>query len=99
MSTNSPPRGLDVEIFGRDTTFEYSEHWISYALVSMRVVMGWVLLQGGLTELTTYLDANPENSRTAAGFLVHAIPEGNPLTGFFASVAGNPSPTSSSRGA
>jgi len=56
----------------------------------MRVVMGWVLLQGGLTELITYLDANPEDNWTTAGFLVHAIPEGNPLTGFFASATGNP---------
>ncbi|WP_254830056.1 hypothetical protein [Haloglomus salinum] len=90
MSTKTPTRELDTEIFGREAHFEYSEHWLGYALVSMRVVMGWVLLQGGLTKLVTYLDANPENNWTAAGFLLNAIPQGNPLTGFFASMAGMP---------
>jgi thiosulfate dehydrogenase [quinone] large subunit len=90
MATKTDTRELDTEILGREAHFEYSEHWIGYALVSMRIVMGWVLLQGGLTKLITYLDANPENNWTAAGFLGNAIPEGNPLTGFFTSMAGNP---------
>ena len=83
-------RQLDAELFGRETHFEYSEHWIGYALVSMRVVMGWVLLQGGLTKLVTYLDADPANNWTAAGYLANAIPEGNPLAGMFAAMAGSP---------
>jgi thiosulfate dehydrogenase [quinone] large subunit len=87
MSTDT--RKLDAELFGRYTDFEYSEHWIGYALVTLRVVMGWTLFQGGVTKLITYLDADPANNWTAAGFLTHAIPEGNPLTGFFASMAGN----------
>jgi thiosulfate dehydrogenase [quinone] large subunit len=82
-------RQLDAELFGRETNFEYSEHWIGYALVGLRVVMGWVLLQGGLTKLVTYLDGNPENNWTAAGYLANAIPEGNPFTGLFASMAGS----------
>jgi thiosulfate dehydrogenase [quinone] large subunit len=88
MSTNT--RQIDAELFGRETHFEYSEHWLGYAIVSMRVVMGWVLLQGGLTKLVTYLDANPENNWTAAGFLLNAIPDGNPLMGLWGSMAGNP---------
>lgn len=83
-------RQLDAELFGRETHFEYSENWIGYAIVSMRVVMGWVLLQGGLTKLMTYLDADAANDWTAAGFLVGAIPEGNPFTGAFAAMAGSP---------
>ena len=83
-------RQLDAELFGRETHFEYSEHWIGYAIVSMRVVMGWVLLQGGLTKLITYLDANPENNWTAAGYLANAIPEGNPLMGMWGAMAGSP---------
>jgi thiosulfate dehydrogenase [quinone] large subunit len=82
-------RKLDAELFGRETNFEYSEHWIGYALVGLRVVMGWVLLQGGLTKLVTYLDANPENNWTAAGYLANAIPEGNPFMGLFADMAGS----------
>jgi thiosulfate dehydrogenase [quinone] large subunit len=90
MSIKNPTRKLNTEILGRETNFEYSEHWLGYALVSMRVVMGWVLLQGGLTKLVTYLDANPENNWTAAGFLQNAVPEGNPFTDIFASMAGMP---------
>jgi thiosulfate dehydrogenase [quinone] large subunit len=81
---------METELFGRDVTFEYSERWIGYSLVIMRVAMGWVLFQGGVTKLITYLDANPENNWTAAGYLANAIPPGNPLTGFFAAMAGNP---------
>ena len=88
MSTDI--RQLDAELFGRETHFEYSETWIGYAIVIMRVTMGWVLLQGGLTKLITYLDADPANNWTAAGFLANAIPPGNPFTGIFASMAGSP---------
>ncbi|WP_255197956.1 TQO small subunit DoxD [Halorarius litoreus] len=81
---------LQTEILGREVQFDYSEHWVGYALVSMRVVMGWVLLQGGLTKLITYLDADPSNDWTAAGYLANAIPPGNPFASVFASMAGSP---------
>jgi thiosulfate dehydrogenase [quinone] large subunit len=87
MSTTT--RKLEAELFGRETDFEYSEHWIGYSIVIMRVVMGWVLFQGGITKLVTYLDANPENNWTAAGYLANAIPQGNPFTGLFAAMAGS----------
>ncbi|MFB6219080.1 MAG: hypothetical protein ABEH77_07900 [Halobacteriaceae archaeon] len=77
-------------MLGRETTFEYSETWVGYAVVTLRVVMGWTLFQGGLTKLVTYLDATPENNWTAAGFLAHAIPDGNPFAGTWAAMAGNP---------
>lgn len=88
MSTKH--RELEAELFGQETEFEYSEHWIGYAIVGLRIVMGWTLFQGGITKLITYLDANPENNWTAAGFLANAIPEGNPLMGMWGSMAGNP---------
>lgn len=88
MSTNR--RRLEAELFGQDTEFEYSEHWIGYAIVGLRVVMGWTLFQGGITKLVTYLDANPENNWTAAGFLANAIPAGNPFMGVWGSMAGSP---------
>ncbi len=88
MSTNT--RTMEAELFGRETRFDYSEHWVGYALVTLRVVMGWTLFQGGLTKLVTYLDADPANDWTAAGFLAHAIPEGNPLMGTWSAMAGNP---------
>jgi len=88
MSTRT--RKLETELFGRETDFEYSEHWVGYALVGLRVVMGWVLLQGGLTKLVTYLDGNPETNWTAAGYLANAIPDGNPFASVFANMAGSP---------
>jgi thiosulfate dehydrogenase [quinone] large subunit len=88
MSTHT--RTLNAELFGRETNFEYSEHWLGYAIIALRVTMGWVLFQGGITKLVTYLDADPANNWTAAGYLANAIPAGNPLAGFFASMAGNP---------
>ncbi|SFG64022.1 thiosulfate dehydrogenase [quinone] large subunit [Halopelagius inordinatus] len=88
MSTNR--RTLDAELFGRDVHFQYSEHALGYAIVALRVVMGWTLFQGGLTKLVTYLDANPENNWTAAGYLANAIPEGNPFMGMWGSMAGSP---------
>jgi thiosulfate dehydrogenase [quinone] large subunit len=81
---------MNTELFGRRTDFEYSETWIGYALFGMRLVMGWVLLQGGLTKLVTYLDADPANNWTAAGYLANAVPAGNPFAGAFAAMAGNP---------
>lgn len=83
-------RTLETELFGREATFEYSERWLGYAVVSLRVVMGWTLFQGGVTKLFTYLDASPENNWTAAGYLANAIPDGNPLTGVWTSMAGSP---------
>ncbi|MFB6297113.1 MAG: hypothetical protein ABEH56_01180 [Salinirussus sp.] len=83
-------RELEAELFGRETEFEYSEYWIGYAVVSLRIVMGWALFQGGITKLVTYLDGNPENNWTAAGFLANAIPDGNPFVGMWSAMAGNP---------
>jgi thiosulfate dehydrogenase [quinone] large subunit len=74
---------MNAELFGRNVTFEYSEKAIAYSIVLLRVVMGWILFQGGITKV---LDPN----WTAAGFLANAIPEGNPLMGFWASLAGSP---------
>ena len=81
---------LRTEIFGRDVSFDYSETWVGYSLFLLRIVMGWTLLQGGLTKLVTYLDADPTNDWTAAGFLANAIPPGNPFTDLFTSMAGSP---------
>lgn len=81
---------LETEILGRPVTFEYSEHWVGYSLFFLRIVMGWTLLQGGVTKLITYLDGDPSNDWTAAGFLMNAVPEGNPLMGLWGNLAGSP---------
>lgn len=75
-------------VLGRETKVEYAESAVGYALIAMRVVMGWVLFQGGIVKvLSPVINGEPW---TAAGFLQFAIPEGNPLTGFFAGMAGSP---------
>ncbi|MFC6725950.1 phosphoribosylformylglycinamidine synthase subunit PurQ, partial [Halobium palmae] len=66
-------------MFGREVRFDYSESWIGYSLFLLRVVMGWVLFQGGITKVL-----DPE--WTAAGFLLNAIPEGNPLMGLWSTL-------------
>lgn len=76
-------RRLEAELFGRNITFEYSERAIAYSIVLLRVAMGWILFQGGITKVL-------DPSWTAAGFLQNAIPEGNPFMGLWASMAGAP---------
>lgn len=76
-------RELRAELFGREVTFEYSERAIAYSIVLLRVVMGWVLFQGGITKVL-------DPTWTAAGYLQNAVPEGNPFMGFWAGMAGNP---------
>jgi len=88
MSTQH--RELETDILGHKTNFEYAENSIGYAIVALRVMMGWVMLQGGLTKLVTYLDGNPETNWTAAGYLANAIPEGNPFGSMWTSMAGSP---------
>ena len=87
MSTTNT---LETEILNRSVRFDYSERWIGYSLFLLRIMMGWTLFQGGVTKLITYLDDDPANNWTAAGFLTGAVPEGNPLIGFWTSMAGSP---------
>lgn len=81
------PAGSDVhrietEIFGREVSFAYDSTWVGRALVGMRVLMGWILLQGGLTKLF-------DPDWTAQGFLANAIPPGNPFMDLWSNMAGN----------
>ena len=71
------------KIFGRDMSVEYTPSAAMSALVALRVIMGWILFQGGIVKLL-----NPD--WTAAGYLTHAIPEGNPFAAQFGSMAGSP---------
>jgi thiosulfate dehydrogenase [quinone] large subunit len=53
---------MDAEIFGRDVSFDYSEGWVAYSILTLRLAMGWVLFQGGIVKIL-------DPSWTAAGFL------------------------------
>jgi thiosulfate dehydrogenase [quinone] large subunit len=73
-------RELESQVFGRDVEFTYSETWIGYALFGLRLIMGWTLFYAGITKVV-----DPEWS--VRGFLLYAIPEGNPLTGLWTTMA------------
>lgn len=68
---------------GSRSLHEISQSTVVYAIVGLRIVMGWILFQGGITKVL-------DPSWTAEGFLLNVIPEGNPLTSFFTSMAGVP---------
>ncbi|WP_135827504.1 DoxX family protein [Halorussus halobius] len=73
-------RELETELFGRHTNFQYSETWIGYALLTLRLVMGWTMFYAGITKVL-------DPSWSAGGFLGNAIPAGNPFTAFWTTLA------------
>jgi len=74
---------FEGNLFGFKVETEYNVLSIAYAVILLRVVMGWILFQGGITKVL-----DPE--WTAAGFLQFAVPEGNPFMGLWANFAGSP---------
>jgi len=84
MSRDRSPaeRTLDTELFGRPVTFDYSETWLGYSMVGLRIVMAWVFLQAGLEKLA---DSGWTNigGWSAEGFLVHGINQANPFAPLF----------------
>ncbi len=75
-------RQLETELLGRETRFEYSESSVGYALLGLRLVMGWTFFYAGITKVL-------DPSWSAGGFLLHAVPDGNPLGGVWATMAGD----------
>lgn len=86
MGTEAPSeRTLETELFGRPVRFDYSETWIGYSVLGLRLVMAWVFLQAGIEKLL-----DPEWS--AAGYIDpqsgFGVMEANPFADFFASLTG-----------
>lgn len=73
---------LETELLGREISFEYSENRVGYSLLAMRVSIGWIMFQAGITKLL-------DPTWTAAGYL-NNVPAGNPLTGLWTMMAGVP---------
>lgn len=95
MATQRRPaeRTLEAELLGRDVTFDYSETWIAYSVVLLRVVMGWVFLQAGLEKYTANGLSGIQNDPldggfSAAGYLENAVASGNPAMGLWDAMAG-----------
>jgi thiosulfate dehydrogenase [quinone] large subunit len=74
---------LEHNMFGKRDEIAYEGTVVGYVLVGLRVLMGWVMFQGGIVKIL-----DPE--WTAAGYLNFAIPEGNPFIDTFAGMAGSP---------
>lgn len=85
MATNAPSeRTLETELFGRPVQFDYSETWIGYSILGLRLVMAWVFLQAGIEKLL-------DPGWSAAGYVDPAtgygVTEANPFSGFFAELS------------
>lgn len=76
MSNQPVERELDAELFGRSIRFNYSETWIAYAVLSLRLVMAYVFLSAGIQKLL-------DPGWTAQGFLMGAVHDANPLKPMF----------------
>ena len=63
--------GAEVWLLGDRTELAYSRSVTGYALVSLRLVVGWVFLYAGVTKLL-------DPSWTARGYLAH-VPETIPF--------------------
>lgn len=95
MATERRPaeRTLDAELLGRDVSFDYSETWVAYSVVLLRVAMGWIFLQAGLEKYTANgiggIQEQPlTGGFSAAGYLNNALHPDNPAQGLFAEMAG-----------
>ncbi|MCT9097644.1 DoxX family protein [Haloarchaeobius sp. HME9146] len=76
MATREP----EMELFGRQTGFEYSETWVGYALLGMRLTMGWVLFYAGIDKVLA-------GDWSAGGFLMGAASGENFMAGFWETMA------------
>ena len=64
-------------------TKQLDGQYAATAVVSLRLIMGWLFLYSGITKVL-----DPE--WTASGYLMHAVPEGNPFAGIWTMLAGVP---------
>lgn len=82
MSTQPAERTLQSELFGKQVEFNYSETWLAYSMLGLRLVMAWVFLQAGLQKLLDGGIGDPLYW-SSGGFLQNAVHEANPLHGLF----------------
>lgn len=76
-------KNLSANLLGREVAVEYASDAIAYAILALRVTMGWIFFQAGIEKLL-----DPE--WTAAGYLQFAIHENNPFSSLWANFAGSP---------
>lgn len=86
MATQPSERTLETEMFGRTVSYEYSETWVGYSMLSLRLVMAWIFFQAGIEKWAEGGFGDPL-AWSSAGFLENAIDPANPLSGMFAAFA------------
>ena len=64
-------------------TKQVDGQYAATALVSLRLILGWLFFYSGITKVL-----DPE--WTASGYLIHAVPEGNPFADVWPVLAGMP---------
>lgn len=93
MSQQPVERTLEAQLLGREVSFDYSETWVAYSVISLRVIMAWVFLQAGLQKLfgnglDGFLNDPVTGGFDAHGFLVGATAS-SPAHGMFTWMAEN----------
>lgn len=89
MATTTEPteKTIDADLFGKHVHFDYSETWVAYSMVGLRLLLAWVFLQAGLSKLLEGGLGAPL-AWTAEGFLVHGVSDANPFKFLFEGFAG-----------
>ena len=64
-------------------TKQLDGQYAATAVVSLRLIMGWLFLYSGITKVL-------DPKWTASGYLTHAVPQGNPFAGIWTMLAGIP---------
>ena len=88
MSRQPAERTLETDIFGRGISFNYSETWVGWSIVALRVIMGYTILSSGLEKLADDGWTNP-GAWSADFFLRNVVDEANPIRGVFLVFADN----------
>lgn len=78
----SEKKQLNTEVFGRDVSFAYSETWVGYSLVGLRLVMTCIFLTAGFGKWAEDGWSDPL-AWSSANFLENAVADANPLHGLF----------------
>jgi thiosulfate dehydrogenase [quinone] large subunit len=76
MSVND---AVEVEVLGTEAEVAYNRTATGYALLGLRLVMGWVFFYAGVTKVL-------DPGWTARGYLAN-VPEANPFGGVWATMA------------
>ena len=69
-------RTTQVQLFGQAATLKYSERFLGYAVLSLRLIMGWILFYAGI-------DKALDPTWTSEHLLREAIALGVPLSGLW----------------